>query len=261
MNSRRGKIIVVGIGPGSPEHLTLRASEALAECDAIVGYKTYLNLVKTFLKERIQDKQVITSGMRHEVERAVRAIELAEQGMKVAVISSGDAGIYGMAGLIYEVAREKGFRPMDIEVVPGVSALNAAASLLGAPLMHDFAVISLSDLMTPWDDIARRLEAAAQADFVIVLYNPKSTKRTEQVAEAQRIIRQHRNGKTPVGVVTAAFRDSQEVTITDLDGMLDVEIGMQSTIIIGNSSTNISDGVMVTPRGYEIERTEGGVEG
>ena len=261
MNSGKGKIIVVGIGPGKQEQLTFRASSALMEADVIVGYKTYLNLVKAFLDGRTNDKELVSSGMRHEEERALHAVELAAQGKTVAVISSGDAGIYGMAGLIYEVANKEGGQAIDIEVVPGVSALNAAASLLGAPLMHDFAVISLSDLMTSWEDIALRLEMAARADFVIVLYNPKSTKRTEQIAEAKRIIGQYRKGTTPVGVVTAAYRDEQQITVTDLDHMLDAAIGMQSTVIIGNSSTRVVDGVIVTPRGYGIEQTFGSEEG
>lgn len=254
MYDAKGRIIVVGIGPGDPAHLTYRAHEALMECDVIVGYKTYLNLIRPLLRDQGYIKEIVASGMRQEIERASKAVELAESGKKVAVISSGDAGIYGMAGLLFEVARQRGWRSTDIEVVPGVSALNAAAALLGAPLMHDFAVISLSDLMTPWETIARRLEAAAQADFVIVLYNPKSTGRIQQFVEAQRIIKQFRKGTTPVGVVTAAYRDRQQVTITDLDNVLNVPVGMQSTIIIGNSSSTVIDGRIITPRGYRIER-------
>ncbi|MBI2955165.1 MAG: precorrin-3B C(17)-methyltransferase [Chloroflexi bacterium] len=254
MNDSRGKIVVVGLGPGKREHLTFRAGEALRQADIILGYKRYTNFVRAFLADDGDaGKEILSSGMRHEVERAVRAVELAEQGKSVAVVSSGDAGIYGMAGLIYEVARERGWMSDGIEVVPGVSALNASASLLGAPLVHDFAAISLSDLLTPWDVIASRLVAAAQADFVIVLYNPKSTKRVEQLAEAQRIICRHRAAATPVGIVRNAYRDGQQVILTDLGHMAEHEVDMLTTIIVGNSGTNTFGDVMVTPRGYETK--------
>jgi precorrin-3B C17-methyltransferase len=256
----QGRIIVVGLGPGKREHVTLRASQALQQADVILGYKTYLNLIRSFLAEESQGKELISSGMTHEVERAVQAVELAAAGKIVVVVSSGDAGIYGMAGIVHEAARQKGWKSIDVEVVPGVSAVNAAAALLGAPLIHDFATISLSDLLTPWDLIERRLEAAAQADFVIVLYNPKSAKRVQQIAEARRIVLEHRPGTTPVGVVTAAYRETQRVTVTDLEHMLDAEIGMQTTVIIGNSSTTACDGVIVTPRGYRTAWSDAGEE-
>ncbi len=263
----KGKIFVVGIGPGSAEHLTQRARTALYEADVIVGYKTYINLIKCI----VGGKEIVSTGMTQEVERCKAAIELAEKGKKVAVISSGDAGIYGMAGLIYElvvsgqqsvVSQEKtmpaiGHRPLatsDIEVIPGVSALNAAAAILGAPLMHDFAAISLSDLLTPWELIQKRVEAAAMADFVICIYNPKSSGRVEQIGVARDIILRHRRPETPVGIVKNAMREGQKVLITTLAGMLSHDIDMLTTIIIGNSTTYVVDGVMVTPRGYNISR-------
>ncbi|WP_213975662.1 precorrin-3B C(17)-methyltransferase, partial [Tepidanaerobacter acetatoxydans] len=165
-------IKAVGIGPGSLEHMTLEAIDALKECDVVVGYNTYLNLIKPIIKE----KQIIGSGMRHEVSRCKKAIELANEGKKVCVISSGDPGIYGMAGLLLELSAKEGL-DIKIEVVPGISAVNMAAALLGAPLMHDFALISLSDHLTPWEVIEKRLDSAAQADFVIALYNPRSHER------------------------------------------------------------------------------------
>lgn len=267
----KGKIFVVGIGPGSAEHLTQKARAALYEADVIVGYKTYVNLINCIAG----GKEILSTGMTQEVDRCKAAIELAEKGKKVAVISSGDAGIYGMAGLIYELVCRGGSvtRPgqgtalllhktqselfpsltvHDIEVIPGVSALNAAAAVLGAPLMHDFAVISLSDLLTPWGLIKKRVEAAAMADFVICLYNPKSSGRTEQIGIAGDLILRHRKPHTPVGIVKNAMRDGQKVVITTLADMLNYDIDMLTTLIIGNSATYVVDGVMVTPRGYKL---------
>ncbi len=242
-----GPVFVVGLGPGAREQMTFRAREALAACDAVVGYETYLDLISDLLT----GKEIVSSGMRHEVARARAAMGLAEAGKKVAVVSGGDAGVYGMAGLIYEVARARGWTSTEnIEVVPGVSALNAAAALLGAPLMHDFAVISLSDLLTPWETIVRRLEAAGGGDFVVALYNPKSGRRTHQVEEARRILLAHRSGATPVGLVTSAYRQGQVVVITDLEHMLEFEMGMLTTIIVGNSRSTSFGHAMVTPRGY-----------
>lgn len=265
----KGKIFVVGIGPGSAEHLTQKARAALYEADVIVGYKTYINLIKCIAG----GKEIVSTGMTQEVDRCKAAIELAEKGKKVAVISSGDAGIYGMAGLIYELVGSgqksvisqgssmpaTGHRPLatsDIEVIPGVSALNAAAAVLGAPLMHDFAAISLSDLLTPWELIEKRIEAAAMADFVICIYNPKSSGRVEQIGIARGIILKHRRPGTPVGIVKNAMREGQKVVITTLDNMLNHEIDMLTTLIIGNSMTYVVDGVMVTPRGYKIDQLD-----
>ena len=217
-------------------------------------------------------KEIVSTGMTEEVERCKAAIELAENGKKVAVISSGDAGIYGMAGLIYELVANKGTVPdlrtsprsvvesglsptltvHDIEIIPGVSALNAAAAVLGAPLMHDFAAISLSDLLTPWEVIQKRIESAAMADFVICIYNPKSSGRVEQIRIARDLISRHRKPDTPVGIVKNAMRDGQKVLLTTLSDMLNHDIDMLTTIIIGNSTTYMVDSVMVTPRGYKI---------
>lgn len=241
-------IKVVGIGPGAIEHLTLKAKSALEEADVIVGYTRYVALVKSL----VEGKEVFSTGMTHEVERCKKAIELAREGKTVAVVSSGDAGIYGMAGLMLELL---GDEKMPIEVIPGVPAFVAASSLLGAPLMHDFASISLSDLLTDWAVIETRLEAAASADFVIALYNPKSSKRVEGLGKALDIIGRHRKGTTPVGIVRNATRHDEEVLITtlkDAPSFAD-KIDMLTIIIIGNSSTFAANGRVITPRGYNIE--------
>lgn len=247
---KRGRLLLVGLGPGSQEHMTFRAREALAESDAVVGYDTYMALIKDFLA----GKEVFATGMQEEVARAKKAVELAEAGRTVAAISSGDAGIYGLAGLVFEILKEKGWSPgngLKVEVVPGVTGLSAAAALLGAPLMGDFCAISLSDLLTPWEVIVNRIEAAAQADFVIGLYNPASARRTWQIGEAQRRLLKYRHPHTPVGIVKAAYRQGQDIVVTDLEHLLDYEIGMLSTVIIGNSQTLAYEGLMVTPRGYQ----------
>lgn len=239
-----GKLWVVGLGPGDVLHLTPAARAAIELADVIAGYKTYLDLVP----ELIVGKELLSSGMRQEVERCRAALERAEAGAKVALICSGDAGVYGMAGLVLELLDG---RELDIEMVPGVSAVQAAASRLGAPLMHDFAVISLSDLLTPWALIRQRLNAAATADFVVALYNPKSKGRTTQIGAARDILLRHRGPQTPVGIVRNACRAGEEVCITTLAEMLEQEIDMFSLVIIGNSSTRIdSAGRMLTPRGY-----------
>ncbi|MEK4029421.1 MULTISPECIES: precorrin-3B C(17)-methyltransferase [Bacillaceae] len=250
----KGKLLVVGFGPGSAEHITERAKEALKESDCIIGYKTYVDLIADF----IEGKEIISTGMSEEVSRAQAAVKLAEEGKTVAVISSGDAGVYGMAGLVYEVLVEQGWKEADgvgVEIVPGISAINSCASLLGAPVMHDACTISLSDHLTPWDLIAKRIEAAGAADFVIALYNPKSGRRTRQIAEAQRILLKHRSPDTPVGLVKSAYREREQVVITDLKNMLDHDIGMLTTVIIGNSTTFLYDNKMITPRGYQRKYT------
>jgi precorrin-3B C17-methyltransferase len=249
-----GKLLVIGFGPGGHKHITDRAKEAIAESDIIIGYKTYVDLIE----QLVTGKQIISTGMTEEVSRAQEAVKQAEQGKKVAVISSGDAGVYGMAGLVYEVLIEKGWEKatgVEVEVIPGISAINSCAALLGAPVMHDSCTISLSDHLTPWNAIEKRLEAAAQADFVIALYNPRSGRRTRQIMEAQRILLKYRSPDTPVGLVKSAYRDSQKVVITTLKDMLDQEIGMLTTVIIGNSSTFFHDGLMITPRGYQRKYT------
>jgi precorrin-3B C17-methyltransferase len=250
----RGKLYVVGFGPGHFDHMTHRAREALSDSDVIVGYNTYVDIIRDLL-----DKQeIVQTGMTEEVSRAQTAVELAESGKKVAVISSGDAGVYGMAGLVYEVLVEKGWHPgegVEVEVIPGVSAINSCAALLGSPVMHDACMISLSDHLTPWETIARRIEAAAAADFVIALYNPKSGRRTRQIVETQRILLQYRSPDTPVGLVKSAYRERQNVVITTLGEMLEHEIGMLTTVLIGNTTTFVHHGLMITPRGYQRKYT------
>lgn len=241
--------MLVGIGPGHVEHMTARARAAIAEADVVVGYVTYIKLVA----DLIEGKEVVRKGMTEELDRAVSALEAARAGKKVALISSGDAGVYGMAGPTYEVLFQAGWTPDDpvsVEIVPGASALNACAALVGAPLTHDFCAISLSDLLTPWPVIARRLDAAAAADFVVALYNPKSGRRTRQIVEAQRLFLRHRRPDTPAVVVKSAYRRRQTIHHTTLDRLVEADIGMLSTVLIGNSATFVRDGLMVTPRGY-----------
>ncbi|MFB7640480.1 precorrin-3B C(17)-methyltransferase [Peribacillus butanolivorans] len=252
--STNGKLFVVGFGPGNFEHITKRAVEALQESDFIIGYKTYVELIQGLLT----DQTIISTGMTEEVSRAQEAVKQAELGKKVAVISSGDAGVYGMAGLVYEVLIEKGWKEetgVAIEIIPGISAINSCASLLGAPVMHDSCTISLSDHLTPWDLIAKRVEAAAMADFVIALYNPRSGRRTRQIIETQNILLRYRSPETPVGLVKSAYRDRQDIVITNLKDMLNHDIGMLTTVIIGNSSTFLYDDKIITPRGYQRKYT------
>ena len=242
-----GKITVVGIGPGSSRDMTARAKEAVERADVIVGYTTYLNLIKDLIGE----KETFGTGMTGEIERCKKALREAKT-KNVVVISGGDAGVYGMAGLAAELMLEL---PSDerpaFETIPGVSAVNAAAAILGAPLMHDFAVISLSDLLTPWDKIERRLDAAAHADFVIALYNPKSRRRPQNINKARDILLRHKSPSTPVGIVTDAFRENERRVISTLDKFTDEEITMFSVVIVGNSETYAKDGLIITPRGYE----------
>lgn len=254
MNVNKGKLLIIGFGPGSTDHFTFRAKQAIAESDCILGYKTYVDLIA----DLITDQEVISAGMTEEVSRAQEAVRLAEQGRKVAVISSGDAGVYGMGGLVYEVLVEKGWTEetgVEVEIIPGISAINSCASLLGAPVMHDACTISLSDHLTPWKLIEKRIDAAAQADFVIALYNPRSGRRTRQIEETQRILLNYRSPNTPVGLVKSAYRQGQTVVITTLEKMLEHEIGMLTTVIIGNSSTFMYDNKIITPRGYQRKYT------
>ncbi len=211
----------------------------------MVGYKTYLDLID----ELLVGKEVLSSRMMKEVERCRKSLELAAADRTVTLVCGGDPGIYAMAGLVFEIARER-FSEVKIEIVPGIAAVNACAARLGAPLMHDFACVSLSDLLTPWKVIEKRLAAAAAADFVLVIYNPRSKKRTEQIVRAREIIMAHRAPETPVGIVTAATRENEKIILTSLAGMIDREIGMQSTVIVGNSRTFVWLDRMVTPRGY-----------
>lgn len=247
--AKAGKILLVGLGPGSHDHLTARARAAIAEADTVIGYVTYIRLVADLL----DGKEVIKKSMTEELDRAIEALERARQGRTVALISSGDAGVYGMAGPTFEVLFQAGWTPdtdIAVEIVPGASALNTCAALVGAPLTHDFCAISLSDLLTPWPTIARRLDAAACADFVVALYNPKSGRRTRQIVEARRIFLRHRDPQTPVAIVKSAYRPKQRIELTTLDKMVEADIGMLSTVLIGNSNTFVRHGLMVTPRGY-----------
>ncbi|SES35233.1 precorrin-3B C(17)-methyltransferase [Psychrobacillus sp. OK032] len=253
---QKGKIFVVGFGPGDREHITKRAVDALQQSNHIMGYKTYVDLIRHL----VTAKNIVSTGMTEEVSRAQEAVKQAEAGHIVAVISSGDAGVYGMAGLVYEVLIEKGWTEetgIEVEVVPGISAINSCASLLGAPVMHDSCTISLSDHLTPWTVIEKRIEAAAMADFVIAFYNPKSGRRTRQIVEAQRILLKYRSSDTPVGLVKSAYRDSQNIVLTTLAEMLDHDIGMLTTVVVGNSSTFFYDNKIITPRGYQRKYTLG----
>lgn len=243
-----GHLAVVGLGPGAPEGLTFNARQALEGADVVVGYHGYLDLVRGWLG----DKQYHGSPIGDETQRCLLAIDLAHGGGQVALVSSGDAGVYGTAGIVFELLKARGLEEQagDVEVIPGVSAVLAAASLLGAPLMNDFAAISLSDLMTPWPVIERRLEATAAADLVVALYNPASSRRRDQLAQAQAIMLRYRGPDTPVGIVRNAFRPGQQVTITDLGSLLEQGVDMLTLVIIGNSATIRVGGRLVTRRGY-----------
>jgi len=237
----------VGIGPGGPLDRTRRAEQAIAESQVVVGYNRYLSLIA----DLTEGKELISSGMTKEQERCLAAIQRAEQGATVALISSGDAGIYGMAGLALELAGREG-AAIPIEIVPGVTAAGAAAARLGAPLMLDFACISLSDLLVPWEMIRKRLEAVASADLVAVLYNPRSKKRSDQLEEAASVFGRYREGKTPVGIGTAVGTEDEEIILSDLDHFLDLNINMRSVVIIGNRTSKVVDGWFITPRGYRV---------
>ena len=241
-----GKIIVAGIGPGSQQDITPAVLEAVREADVIVGYQYYFQFIMPYVKAGCE---CIDTGMKKERQRAEQAFELAEQGKTVVVISSGDAGIYGMTPLIYEMRRERG---SDIEIasLPGISAFQKAASLLGAPIGHDMCIISMSDLMTPWEVIERRIVAAAVGDFVTAVYNPKSHGRYWQLYRLQEIFLQHRSPETPVGYVRQAGRDDEVVKLTTLSTFDPEDVDMFTVIIIGNSQSYISDGKLITPRGY-----------
>jgi len=246
-----GKLFIVGVGPGHHDHMTFRAKQVIEESDTIVGYETYVNLVE----DLIEGKEVHRYAMTQEVERAHQCIELAKAGKIVSLVSSGDPGIYGMAGLIYEILAEEGWDRKDglyVEIVPGVSSLNSCAALVGSPLMTDFAVVSMSDLLVPWDIIVKRVEAAAQGDFVIVIYNPASKKRIHQLQDTRKILLKYRNPSTPVAIVKGAYRESQEVVLTDLQNMENHhdKMGMITTVIVGNSSTFNYKDMMINPRGY-----------
>lgn len=249
-----GKIIIAGIGPGSKEDITPAVLEAVRQADAIVGYKYYFQFIESYAKEGCE---CIDTGMKKERERAEQAFLLAETGKTVVVISSGDAGLYGMAPLIYEMAEARG-SDITIETLPGISAFQKAASLLGAPIGHDVCIISLSDLMTPWEVIERRVKAAATGDFVTAVYNPKSHGRYWQLYRLQELFLKERSADTPVGYVRQAGRPEQEVKVTTLGAFDPEDVDMFTVILIGNSQSYISDGRIITPRGYYRETaTEG----
>ena len=240
-------IYVIGIGPGCRDLMTQEAISAMEDAEVIVGYKTYIKLVEDFIK----DKEVVQNGMRKEVDRCQDAIDIAKTGKKVAVISSGDAGVYGMAGLILELITKQEL-DIPVKVVPGVTASIGAAAVLGAPIMHDFCHISLSDLLTPWEVIEKRLRLAAEADFVICLYNPRSKGRSEHLANAFKIMGEFKDGSTPVGIVKDVGREDQEKFICTFDTMDFERVDMTTMVIIGNKSTYIHDDLMITPRGYTV---------
>ncbi|MDR4509220.1 MAG: precorrin-3B C(17)-methyltransferase [Candidatus Brocadiaceae bacterium] len=238
---------MVGLGPGAREELSQRAVNALCNSETIIGYKLYIDMVL----DLVQDKHVIVSAMREEVERVGLALEEAQRGKRVCVVSGGDSGVYGMAGLVLEMACKENIQ-LPIEVIPGIPAANAAAALLGAPLMHDYAMISLSDLLTSWDIIEKRIKCAAEADFVIVLYNPKSSQRDWQIGKAAEIILQYKSPDTPVGIVKNVTREGELSTITTLEKMASCFIDMTTIIIVGNSTTFLCRNYMITRRGYRI---------
>ena len=241
-----GKIIIAGIGPGNKSDITPAVLEAVSEADAVVGYKYYFQFIESFVKEGCE---CIDTGMKKERERAQQAFDLAEKGKNVVVISSGDAGIYGMTPLIYEMRKEKD-SDIEIESLPGISAFQKAASLLGAPIGHDMCVISLSDLMTPWEVIEKRIKAAAVGDFVTAVYNPKSNGRYWQLYRLQELFLKYRSEETPVGYVRQAGREEQEIKVTTLRAFNPEDVDMFTVILIGNSQSYIADGKIITPRGY-----------
>ena len=247
-----GKIYVIGIGPGSERDLTIGARDILGKVDVVVGYKYYFQFVAHYLQP---DAECVDTGMRQETARAREAFRFADEGKEVAVISSGDASIYGMAPLIYEMAEELK-STIEIEVLPGISAFQTAASILGAPIGHDFCIISLSDLMTPWAKIERRIIAAAEADFITAIYNPKSVKRYWQIDRLRELFLKERDANTPVGIVRQAGREDQEVTYTTLAEFDAEQIDMFTMVIIGNSQTFTTRNRMITPRGYYREKAD-----
>lgn len=240
------KLYVIGLGPGELSQATGRAVQALEECQVITGYTVYIDLIK----EKFAHKKLLSTPMKKEVERCRLAIEEALKGQTVGMVCSGDAGVYGMAGLIYEISQE--YPPIEIEVVPGITAACSGAAVLGAPLIHDFAVISLSDLLTPWERIEKRLECAAMADFVICLYNPSSIKRHDYLEKACDIIMKHKSGDTVCGIAKNIGREGESGTVLTLAELRNTKVDMFSTVYIGNSTTKAVKGRMVTLRGYRL---------
>lgn len=246
---RTGRLLLVGTGPGQLDQMTPAAQTAVSSADAVIGYSLYIQLIAPLL----QPAQIVEAlPITQERQRAQRAIELAQWGLTVAVVSSGDCGIYGMAGLVLEELQNLGWdgKTPSIQIFPGITALQAAAARVGTPLMHDFCAISLSDLLTPWLVIEKRLAAAAEADFVTALYNPRSQTRTQQLTTARDIFLKYRDPNTPVAVVRSAYREDEQITLTTLDKLLDIPIDMLTTVLIGNQSTRTHADWMITPRGY-----------
>ena len=259
-------LYIIGTGPGSQAHMSGRAVEAIRDADCVAGYTTYMDMISDLIK----DKEIISTGMMKEVERVEKAIEKAISGKSCALVSGGDPGIYAMAGLVFEICKNRGIKiaragseknqsPKNqdtgesllyVEIVPGIPALAAGAALAGAPLTHDFAAVSLSDLLTSWETIEKRLSCAAMADFVIVIYNPKSKKRDWQLRRAREIILEHRDGATPVAVVTGAMRENQNISFTTLAQLDSAEVNMQTVIFIGSSTSVQYLDFLFTPRGY-----------
>ncbi len=254
-------LYVIGTGPGDLSYMSRRAIEVIKEVECIAGYTTYINLIK----DLVVDKEIISTGMTKEIVRVEKAIETALKGKSCALISGGDPGIYAMAGLVFEICEQRRIKlirsddgysdseeknSLHLEIIPGIPALAAGAALAGAPLTHDFAAISLSDLLTPWEKIEKRLSCAAMADFVIVIYNPKSKKRNWQIKKTQAIILEHRKGSTPVAVVTGAMRENQNISFTTLAQMDEADIGMQTVLFIGSSASLRYLDFLFTPRGY-----------
>ena len=238
------KIYVTGLGPGASDQMTVQAKKVLEKCPVIIGYTVYIDLIR----EEFPDKIFLSTPMRREVDRCRMAFEEAGKGQDVAMVCSGDAGIYGMAGLICEIGKD--YPDVGIEVVPGITAASGGAAVLGAPLMHDFAVISLSDLLTPWEKIEKRIRAAAEADFVICIYNPSSKKRVDYLKKACGMILEYRKPETVCGMVRNIGRDGESYEILSLERLQDAQTDMFTTVFIGNSDTMVINGRMVTPRGY-----------
>ena len=239
-----GKVYVIGLGPGAEKEMTYQASTALEKSEVIIGYTVYTGLIR----ERFPDKKYLSTPMRQEVIRCEMAMDEAMKGSTVAMVCSGDAGIYGMAGLLYEMGQ--GYPEVELEVVPGITAANGGAAVLGAPLMHDFAVISLSDLLTPWEKIEKRIRGAAMADFVICLYNPSSKKRHDYLLKACDLMMQYKSLETVCGTVCNIGREGEEYHVMTLKELRDTKVDMFTTVFIGNSQTKEINGKMVTPRGY-----------
>lgn len=240
-----GKLYVIGIGPGGLDQMSIKAKEVLEKVNVIVGYVKYIDMVKPLIK----DKEIYSNGMKGEEARCIKALKLSED-KDVAVISTGDSGIYGMAGLILELKENN----HNVEIIPGITASSAAGSVLGAPLMHDNCNISLSDLMTDYELIKKRIKLAAEGDFIISLYNPKSKGRPDYLKEAIEIIKEFRDDSTPIGIVKNALRDGQEAYLTTIGEFTDENVDMMSIVIIGNSQSYIKDGFFITPRGYKLEQ-------